>query len=233
MDGQAFVSKRIVTPDGIRPGAIIVRNDVRDGKIGGIVHADELPAHAEVDDFGDSTILPGLVDSHVHINDPGRAEWEGFETATRAAAAGGYTTLVDMPLNCLPPTATVAALAAKRAAAAGRCWVDWLAWGGVVSDNQGEIEALGAAGVPGFKCFLIHPGIDGFTMVTEAELRAALPHVARTCLPLLVHAELPGPMDAAMHGLAGADWSKYATYLQSRPDEAELSAIRLMLSLCR
>jgi len=233
MDGQAFVSRRIVTPDGIRPGAIIVRNDVRDGKISGIVHADELPVHAEVHDFGESTILPGLVDSHVHINDPGRAEWEGFETATRAAAAGGYTTLVDMPLNCLPPTATVAALAAKREAAAGRCWVDWLAWGGVVSDNQAEIEALGAAGVPGFKCFLIHPGIDGFTMVTEAELRAALPHVARTGLPLLVHAELPGPVDQATRRLRDADWRRYSTHLQSRPEEAELAAIRLLLSLCR
>src|SRR6202521_1143059 len=233
MDGQAFVSRRIATPDGIRPGAIIVRNDVRGGKISGIVPADELPADTEVHDFGESTILPGLVDSHVHINDPGRAEWEGFETATRAAAASGYTTLVDMPLNCLPPTATVAALAAKRKAAAGRCWVDWLAWGGVVSDNQEEIEALGAAGVPGFKCFLIHPGIDGFTMVTEPELRAALPHVARTGLPLLVHAELPGPIDEAQLRLQNADWSRYSTYLQSRPEEAELAAIRLLLSLCR
>jgi len=241
MDGQAFVSKRIATPDGIRPGAIIVRDggrdDVRDGardgKISGIVHADQVPADTEVRDFGESMILPGLVDSHVHINDPGRAEWEGFETATRAAAAGGYTTLVDMPLNCLPPTATVAALAAKREAAAGRCWVDWLAWGGVVSDNQAEIEALGAAGVPGFKCFLIHPGIDGFTMVTEAELRAALPHVARTGLPLLVHAELPGPVDQATQRLRDADWRRYSTHLQSRPEEAELAAIRLLLSLCR
>ncbi len=241
MDGQAFVSKRIATPDGIRPGAIIVRDggrdDVRDGardgKISGIVHADQVPADTEVRDFGESMILPGLVDSHVHINDPGRAEWEGFETATRAAAAGGYTTLVDMPLNCLPPTATVAALAAKREAAAGRCWVDWLAWGGVVSDNQAEIEALRAAGVPGFKCFLIHPGIDGFTMVTEAELRAALPHVARTGLPLLVHAELPGPVDQATQRLRDADWRRYSTHLQSRPEEAELAAIRLLLSLCR
>jgi allantoinase len=233
MDGQAFVSRRIATPEGIRPGAIIVRNDVREGKIIGIVHADELPADTEVHDFGESTILPGLVDSHVHINDPGRAEWEGFETATRAAAAGGYTTLVDMPLNCLPPTATVAALAAKRKAAAGRCWVDWLAWGGVVSDNQEEIEALGAAGAPGFKCFLIHPGIDGFTMVTEAELRAALPHVARTGLPLLVHAELPGPVDQATGRLRDEDWRRYSTHLQSRPEEAELAAIRLLLSLCR
>jgi allantoinase len=240
MRGQAFVSRRVATADGIRPAAILVlnSNDVGDGKIAGIVPADKVPADTEVHDFGDAAILPGLVDSHLHINDPGRAEWEGFETATRAAAAGGYTTLVDMPLNCLPPTATVAALAAKRQAAAGRCWVDWLAWGGVVRDNQAEIEALAAAGVPGFKCFLIHPGIDGFTMVTEAELRAALPHVARTGLPLLVHAELPGPIDEATRRLQNnnnedVDWRHYSTYLQSRPEEAELAAIRLLLSLCR
>jgi allantoinase len=234
MHGQAFVSRRVATPDGIRPAAIVLLNE----RIAGIVPAKQVPADAEVHDFGDSVILPGLVDSHLHINDPGRAEWEGFETATRAAAAGGYTTLVDMPLNCLPPTATVAAFAAKRQAAAGRCWVDWLAWGGVVSDNQAEIEALAAAGVPGFKCFLIHPGIDGFTMVTEAELRAALPHVARTGLPLLVHAELPGPIDEATRRLQNnknedVDWRRYSTYLQSRPEEAELAAIRLLLPLCR
>src|SRR5712692_3836357 len=226
---QAFVSRRVATLGAIRPGAVLVR----DGTIASFIAVDQIPTDAKVHDFGESAILPGLVDSHVHINDPGRTEWEGFETATRAAASGGYTMLVDMPLNCLPPTVTVAALAAKRQAAAGRCWVDWLAWGGVVSDNQGEIEALGAAGVPGFKCFLIHPGIDGFTMVTEQELRSALPHVARTGLPLLVHAELPGPVDAATRRLSQADWSKYATYLQSRPDEAEVSAIQLMISLCR
>src|ERR1700690_4006067 len=233
MRAQAFLSRRIVTPDGIRPAAIIVRQDVDCGKIDGIVPANRLPADAEVHDFGDSVILAGLVDSHLHINAPGRSEWEGFETATRAATAGGYTTLVDMPLNCLPPTATVAALAAKRKAAQGRCWVDWLAWGGVVNDNQEHIEALAAAGVPGFKCFLIHPGIDGFTMVTEPQLRAALPHVVRTGLPLLVHAELSGPIGAANEKLAGADWRRYTTYLNSRPDEAELAAIRVLLSLCR
>jgi allantoinase len=235
MRAQAFLSRRVATPDGIRPGAIVVRDGVREGVIDGIVPAGQAPSDAEVLDFGDSVILPGLVDSHLHINDPGRTEWEGFETATRAAAAGGYTTLVDMPLNCLPPTATVAALAAKRIAAEGRCWVDWLAWGGIVRDNQADIEALAAAGVPGFKCFLIHPGIDGFTMVTEPELRAALPHVARTGLPLLVHPELPGPVDEATRRLQNedADWSRYPTYLQSRPEEAELAAIRLLLSLCR
>ena len=169
----------------------------------------------------------------MHINDPGRAEWESFETATRAAAAGGYTMLVDMPLNCLPATTTGAALEAKRAAAHRKCRVDWAAWGGVVHNNQDHIEALAAAGVPGFKCFLVNPGIDGFTMVTEQQLRSALPHVARTRLPLLVHAELPGTIDRATEALANADWRHYSTYLQSRPDEAELAAIRLMLELCR
>jgi len=141
--------------------------------------------------------------------------------------------LVDMPLNCLPATTNVAALEAKRRAAEGKCWVDWGAWGGVVERNQTEIERLADAGVLGFKCFLIDPGIEGFTKVDDQELRTALPHVARTGLPLLVHAELPGPVDAATEGLREADWTRYAIYLQSRPDEAEQSAIRMMLSLCR
>jgi len=229
MSRQAFLSRRVVTPQGIKPAAILVE----DGRILDVVSPDQLPAKISVQDFGDAAILPGLVDSHVHINEPGRTEWEGFRTATRAAAAGGYTLLVDMPLNCLPPTTTVAALEAKRNAASGQCHVDWMAWGGVVRGNQDHIESLGAAGVPGFKCFLIHPGIDGFTMVTEPELRAALPHVARTGLPLLVHAELPEPVGAATRRLSSADWSSYSTYLRSRPDEAELSAIRLLLALCR
>jgi allantoinase len=227
---QAFIARRVVTPEGIRPAAILVEGE----RIKAVVSPEQIPAEGyKIRDFGGAAMLPGLVDSHVHINDPGRAEWEGFETATRAATAGGYTLLVDMPLNCLPATTTVAALEAKRAAARGKCRVDWAAWGGVVRDNENDIEALAATGVRGFKCFLINPGIDGFTMVTEQQLRAALPHVARTGLPLLVHAELPGPIDRATAALAGADWSRYSTYLQSRPDEAELTAMRLMLSLCR
>jgi len=226
---QAYLSQRLVTPEGVRSGALLVEN----GLIRGVVAREQLPAAARGRDFGNSVVLPGLVDSHVHINEPGRTEWEGFETATRAAAAGGYTLLVDMPLNCLPATTTVAALAAKRAAAQGKCLVDWAAWGGVVGDNHLEIEALAAAGVAGFKCFLIDPGIDGFAMVTEQELRRALPHLLRTGLPLLAHAEVAGPVDAALRSLSDADWTRYATYLQSRPEEAELLAIRLLLSLSR
>ena len=230
---RAFLSQRVVTPQGVRPAAILVEGE----QIRAVVPADQLAVQAgirdsDIHDFGNAAILPGLVDSHVHINDPGRTEWEGFSTATRAAAAGGYTLLVDMPLNCLPATTTVAALEAKRQAARGKCRVDWAAWGGVVEDNQKDIEALAAAGVLGFKCFLIHPGIDGFRMVSEEDVRAAAPHLARTGLPLLVHAELPGPVDAATERLVHADWRRYETYLQSRPDEAELSAIEMLLRLC-
>ena len=206
---------------------------VDEDRIRAVVAQDEVPAEATRRDFGEAALLPGLVDSHVHINEPGRTEWEGFSTATRAAAAGGYTMLVDMPLNCVPATTTVEALRAKRRAAPGQCQVDWAAWGGVVHDNSDKLEALADAGIAGFKCFLVHPGIDEFTRVGEVELRAALPHVARTGLPLLVHAELPGPIDAATDRLRDQDWTRYTTYLQSRPDEAELAAIRFMLSLCR
>lgn len=227
---QAFRSQRVVTPDGIRPAAILVEGE----RIKAVVSMNEVPADGyKVHDFGEAAILPGLIDSHVHINDPGRADWEGFETATRAAAAGGYTMLVDMPLNCVPATTTVTGLETKRAAAQGKCRVDWAAWGGVVHDNPAEIEPLAAAGVRGFKCFLVNSGIDEFTMVAEPQLRMALPHVARTGLPLLVHAELSGPIDLATKALPSTDWNCYSTYLQSRPDEAELAAIRLMLSLCR
>jgi allantoinase len=226
---HAFLSKRIVTPQGTRPGALLVEAE----KIRAICSLSEIPADAIAHDCGDDALLPGLVDTHVHINQPGRTEWEGFQTATRAAAAGGYTTLVDMPLNCLPETTTVAALEEKRASARGQCFVDWAAWGGAVADNQQHILPLARAGVLGFKCFLIYPGCDGFTMIDQQQLEAALPFIAESGLPLLVHAELAGPIDAAMEGLRDADWRSYATYLASRPDQAELEAMRLMIRLCR
>jgi allantoinase len=229
MDLQAFLSRRVVTPEGIRSAGVLVEGET----IREIVTLDQVPPSAKIVDFGDAAILPGLIDAHVHINDPGRTEWEGFETATRAAAAGGFTCVVDMPLNCVPATTSVDPLEAKRAAAKGQCWVDWAAWGGVVADNQQHIIGLAGAGVRGFKCFLVHPGIDEFTMVTEQQLREALPYVAQTGLPLLVHAELPDYIDAATKNLEEADWTEYPTYLQSRPETAELSAIKLLISLCR
>jgi len=226
---QAFVSERVLTPDGTHAAAVLVE----DGRIRAICAPGEIPGGCEVHDYGELAILPGLVDTHVHINEPGRTEWEGFWTATRAAAAGGYTTLVDMPLNCLPETTNVSALEAKRAAAAGKCFVDWAAWGGVAGDNALDIQPLADAGVKGYKCFLVDPGCEGFQMVTIEQLEAALPHVARTGLPLLVHAELQPPIDAAALALVGADWRRYDTYLRSRPDEAEMMAIRLLVDLCR
>ncbi|HEX4312246.1 MAG TPA: allantoinase AllB [Acidobacteriaceae bacterium] len=222
---EAIVSSQIVTPEGIRPGAVLVD----DGKVTSLVDVDAVPpGYRTVACAG--ALLPGLVDSHIHINEPGRTEWEGFATATRAAAAGGYTTLIDMPLNCLPATTTVAALEAKRAAAKGQCLVDWAAWGGVSGHNTADIEPLAAAGVRGFKCFLAEPGIDGFFRVDEAELRGAAPHLARAGLPLLVHAELPeflAPIDSA------SDPRRSSTWLRSRPDRSEVEAIRLMIGLCR
>ncbi|HEX4594899.1 MAG TPA: allantoinase AllB [Bryobacteraceae bacterium] len=222
-------SRRVVLPGEVSAASV----EIRDGRITAIEPFDSTPEGAEVVDAGDKYVLPGLVDSHVHINEPGRTAWEGFRTATRAAAAGGYTTLIDMPLNNLPETTTVENLRLKQSAARGQCVVDYGFWGGVVADNQAHVGALASAGVLGYKCFLVHPGIDGFTMVTRAQFEAAMPEVAASGLPLLVHAELPGPIEEATARLngAGCDWKRYSTYLASRPDAAEVEAIRLMIGL--
>ena len=224
-------SRRVVFPGRVDAASL----EIRDGRITAIGPIDRVPEGAQVVDAGDKFVLPGLIDTHVHINEPGRAEWEGFRTATRAAAAGGYTTLVDMPLNNLPATTTVGNLGLKQTAARGQCLIDYGFWGGVVADNQEHVEALATAGVLGYKCFLVHPGIDGFTMVNRSELEAAMPKVALSGLPLLVHAELPGPIEEATARVnaAGCDWKRYSTYLASRPDAAEVAAIRLMIELSR
>ena len=226
---QAFRSTRVVTPIGIVPATVLVRQ----GRITAVGAFNDVPLDAQLHDFRDSVLLPGLVDSHVHINEPGRTEWEGFETATRSAAAGGVTMLVDMPLNCAPETIDTNALDAKRNAARGKAWVDWSTWGGVVRGNAQALKPLIAAGVPGFKCFLIHSGIDGFAWVDEADLRLALERIRGTGLPLLAHAEVAGPVNAATDALnaSGADWRKYSTYLASRPDAAETEAIALLIRL--
>ena len=186
-------------------------------------------AEAGVIDVGNRLVLPGLVDSHVHVNEPGRTEWEGFDTATRAAAAGGITTIVDMPLNCVPATTSVDALDAKRAAAHGSSHVDVAFWGGVVPGNAPALDALAAAGVRGFKCFLVPSGVDEFQPVADVDLRAAMPRLARCGVPLLVHAESPDRIRPA----ADARPDRYATYLDTRPSDAEVEAIRMIVDLAR
>jgi allantoinase len=226
---HAFRSTRVVLPSGVAPATLIVERE----RITAIGEWRDVPSEAIVHDLGNLVLLPGLVDTHVHINEPGRTEWEGFATATQAAAAGGVTTLVDMPLNCVPEITSVEALQTKRAAAAGRAWVDWAAWGGVVRGNAGNLRAMIDAGVPGFKCFLIDSGVDGFQWVCEADLPAAMQQLHGTGRPLLAHAEVPGPVQAATEAMdrAGSDWRKYATYLASRPDESEIEAIALLIRL--
>jgi allantoinase len=228
---HALHSRRVITPHGELDAAVIL-----DGEhIAAIKPLSELSSTFPLEDLGSLALLPGLIDVHTHINEPGRTEWEGFATATRAAAAGGFTTVIDMPLNCLPETTDVSALELKREAASGQALVDYALWGGCVDGNQHHLEPLARAGVPGFKAFLIYPGCDGFTAIDRANLELAIPHIARTGLPLLVHAELAPSIDAAFAHLnaTGADWRKYSTYLASRPDEAELEAIELLLNLCR
>ena len=177
-------SRRVVQPHGVAPGVVLVR----DGIIEDVVA--EAPPGAPVVDFGALAISPGIVDSHVHINEPGRTEWEGFETATRAAAAGGVTTVVDMPLNSVPVTTTRAALDAKLAASEGRCFVDVGFWGGVVPDNTPDLAGLADGGVLGCKAFLVHSGIEDFPNATEVDLARAMPVLRDHGLPLLAHAEL-------------------------------------------
>ena len=221
-------SRRVVTPEGVRPAAVHVKGGVIDR-----VAAWEDVGANSVEDVGDLAVLPGIVDTHVHLNEPGRTEWEGFATATRAAAVGGVTTLVDMPLNSIPPTTTREAFAAKRAAAKGQCSVDVGFWGGVVPGNQRELAGLVADGVRGFKCFLVDSGVAEFGWVGEPELAPAMQILAGLDVPLLVHAEVAGPIDAAAEHLAGVDPTKYMTYLASRPPAAEEEAIKLVTRLCR
>lgn len=201
-------STRVVLPAGIRSATIHFTDRI-----------EAIEPYGPADhDYGDLAILPGLVDSHVHVNEPGRTEWEGFDTATRAALAGGITTIVDMPLNSLPPTTTVAALEEKQRHAKGVVNVEL--WGGVIPGNTRELRPMLGAGARGFKCFLVHSGVDEFPNVDEKQLCEAARELAGTNAPLLVHAEL-GEHLHEPHG----DPADYATYLHSRPRSAEDAAI--------
>jgi allantoinase len=216
-------SKRVVANGVVNPATI----HVVDGRIERIAPYEDVPR--AVFDYGDLVIMAGVVDSHVHVNEPGRTEWEGFETATRAAAAGGITTIVDMPLNSIPPTTTVDALFEKSKAMIGKLRVDTGLWGGVIPGNFAELQPMLGDGVLGFKCFLVHSGVEEFPNVDETQLRAAARALAPSGAPLLVHAELPGPIEEAH---VSGDPAAYRTYLASRPAAAEDEAIELLLRVC-
>lgn len=219
---MAIGSSRIVTPHGVRPGWVVCKG----GMIEGV--RDQAGNVDRTVDVADAVVMAGVVDTHVHINEPGRAEWEGFETATCAAAAGGVTTLVDMPLNSVPATTTVAGLAAKRRAAAEKCSVDVGLWGGVVPGNIDELPGLIDGGVLGLKCFLSPSGVDEFENAREADIRAAAPVLVAADLPLLVHAEDPTVLAQAPSIERGHEQS-YAAYLSTRPAAAERRAIEMLI----
>jgi len=187
------------------------------------------PGGVEVVLADDEVLLPGLVDTHVHVNEPGRTEWEGFASATRAAAAGGVTTVLDMPLNSVPATTSVAALETKRSAADGRCSVDVGFWGGAVPDSLGRLAELAEAGVFGFKCFLLDSGVPEFPPLSTTQLHAAMTEIAAFDGLLIVHAEDPEVI--AAHGM---DPSRaYGDFLASRPPEAETTAISTVIAAAR
>ncbi len=222
-------STRVVTPEGVKGATVFVKN----GKIVRIVEGPiltEIPNSPAIEDLGDAVLMPGVIDAHVHINEPGRSDWEGFETATRAAAAGGVTTLIEMPLNASPVTTTVAALEQKIAATEGKLHVHCGFYGGLVPQNLGDLPDLLRAGVFGIKCFMTHSGIDEFPNVSALEITQAMRIIEPTGLPLLAHAELdaPHPMLVFFH----KNPTLYHAFLKSRPKTWENRAIEQLLQLC-
>lgn len=226
----AIRSNRVITPEGLRAVAIVVEN----GKIRSVVSPDQLPPELHCEDFGDFVIAPGVIDAHVHINEPGRTQWEGFATATAAAAAGGVTTLIDMPLNSSPVVTDAQALAVKRAAASEKCVVNVEFYGGLIPGNEIEIPDLIAAGVKGIKAFLCDSGLDEFPASGERELRGVLPMLKVAGIPLLAHAEIVGGDEGARQD-SYSTWPQqsYGRYMKSRPASFEVTAIKLLIDLCQ
>ncbi|GGJ86040.1 allantoinase [Streptomyces camponoticapitis] len=227
-------STRVVTPEGTRPATVAVAA----GTIAAVLpyerpyereYVSGLPPGARLEDVGDDVVLPGLVDTHVHVNDPGRAEWEGFWTATRAAASGGITTLIDMPLNSLPPTTTTAHLRTKREVAARKAHIDVGFWGGALPGNVRDLKSLHDAGVFGFKAFLSPSGVEEFPELDAAQLDRSLAEIAGFGGLLIVHAEDPHELAAAPHRTG----AKYADFLASRPRDAENAAIEGLITAAR
>ncbi|MFE3626137.1 allantoinase AllB [Streptomyces goshikiensis] len=219
-------STRVITPGGTRAASVAVAA----GKITAVLaHDAEVPAGARLEDFGDDVLLPGLVDTHVHVNDPGRTEWEGFWTATRAAAAGGITTILDMPLNSLPPTTTVDHLRVKQDVARAKAHVDVGFWGGALPDNVKDLRPLHDAGVYGFKCFLSPSGVEEFPQLDQERLATSLAEITGFGGLLIVHAEDPHHLESAPQNPG----PKYADFLASRPRDAENTAIQNLIDQAR
>ncbi|KAI6166122.1 hypothetical protein EDD17DRAFT_1550877 [Pisolithus thermaeus] len=226
-------SQNVVLPDAETPQAAVITVDVHTGKIVDIERgtANHLPQDdTHVIDVGAKFVLPGLVDAHVHLNEPGRTDWEGFWTGTRAAISGGVTTVVDMPLNSIPPTTTLENFHVKRTSAEGQCWTDVAFWGGAIPGNQKDLKPLIAAGVKGFKCFLIESGVEEFPCVDEHDLRGHLEQLQGEPTVLLFHAELEDHQCSTKEALP-LDPTHYETFLSSRPDTLEVNAISFITRL--
>ncbi len=231
----ALHSKRVVLPNGIQE-AVVMLNE---GLIVDVLSALPAGSNFQLIELGNKLLMPGVIDPHVHINEPGRTEWEGFDTATKAALAGGITTLVDMPLNSSPVTTTAKAFDEKMLAAQNKLHTNVGFWGGLIPGNENEIELLIQKGVLGFKAFLTHSGIDDFPNATEEELRMAMPIIAKYNLPLLVHCELTDSEKITNNefGITNIEQpetrnNSYINYLNSRPKKWEDDAIAMMIRLC-